>query len=88
MRAESDAGVDLTRALWAVPVAPHLLTQNVRKETVMMKTFEAMSDAVRNPKYLFRKNENQPKKPQKHRYERRKIKAYLQLADWQTEAVG
>lgn len=68
--------------------APLLLTQNVRKAIVMMKTFEAMSEAVRNPRPWFRKAENQPKKPQRHRYERRKIKAYLQLADWQTEAVG
>ena len=53
-----------------------------------MKTFEAISEAVRNPKYLFRKTENQPKKPQKHRYERRKIKEYLHLTDWLTESIG
>ncbi len=73
---------------WVEPTALLLLAQNARKATVMMKTFEAMSEAVRNPRPLFRKAENQPKKPQRHRYERRKIKAYLQLADWQMEAVG
>ncbi len=53
-----------------------------------MKTFEAISEAVRNPKPLFRKTENQPKKPQRHRYERRKIREYLHLTDWQTEVIG
>ena len=53
-----------------------------------MKTFEVINEVVRNPKHLFRKTENQPKKPQKHRYERRKIKEYLHLTDWQTESIG
>ena len=37
------------------------------------------SEAIRNPKHPFRKVDNQPKKPLKHRYERRKIKEYLHL---------
>ncbi len=51
----------------------------------MTKTIEAISEAIRDPKHPFRKVDDQPKKPQKHRYERRKIKAYLHLGDWQTE---
>jgi len=51
----------------------------------MTKTFEAMSEALRNPKHPFRKTDNQPKKAMKHRYERRKIKEYLHLGDWLTE---
>ena len=51
----------------------------------MSKTFEAISEAIRDPKHPFRKVENQPKKAQKHRYERRKIREYLHLADWLTE---
>ncbi|MBE0540454.1 MAG: hypothetical protein IH623_03625 [Verrucomicrobia bacterium] len=51
----------------------------------MMKTFEVLSEAIRNPKYPFRKAANQPKKPMKHRYERRKIKEYLHLGDWKAE---
>jgi hypothetical protein len=50
----------------------------------MTKSFEVISEAIRNPKHPFRKAENQPKKPQKHRYERRKIKEYLHLGDWVT----
>jgi uncharacterized protein with HEPN domain len=48
----------------------------------MTKSLEVIGEAIRNPKHPFRKVENQPKKPMKHRYERRKIKAYLNLGDW------
>jgi len=48
----------------------------------MTKSLEVISEAVRNPKHPFPKVDNQPKKPQKHRYERRKIKVYLTLGDW------
>jgi len=45
----------------------------------MTKTLEVINEAIRNPKHPFRKVANQPNKPQKHRYERRKIRGYLQL---------
>jgi len=48
----------------------------------MTKSLEVISEAVRNPKHPFRKVDNQPKKPLKHRYERRKIKEYLHLGEW------
>jgi len=51
----------------------------------MLKTMEVISEAVRNPKHPFRKADNQPKKSQKNRYERRKIKEYLHLGDWAAE---
>jgi len=50
----------------------------------MTKSLEVIIETVRNPKHPFRKIDNQPKKPLKHRYERRKIKSYLQLSDWAT----
>ena len=50
----------------------------------MTKSLEVISEAVQNPKHPFRKVDNQPKKPLKHRYERRKIKSYLHLGDWMT----
>jgi hypothetical protein len=53
----------------------------------MTKSLEAIIETVRNPKPPFRKVDNQPKKPLKHRYERRKIKEYLHLGDWSGEAV-
>ena len=51
----------------------------------MIRTSDVISEAVRNPKYPFRKADNQPKKALKHRYERRKIKEYLHLGDWLSE---
>ena len=51
----------------------------------MIKTLEVIDEAVRNPKHPFRKADHQPKKAQKHRYERRKIKEYLHLGDWLAE---
>ena len=53
----------------------------------MMKTLEFMGEAIRNPKHPFRKTDNQPKKARKNRYERRKIKEYLHLADFLSEEM-
>jgi len=54
----------------------------------MTKSLEVISETIRNPKHPFRKVDNQPKKPLKHRYERRKIKEYLHLGEWVTgEAI-
>ena len=54
----------------------------------MTKTLEAITEAIRNPKHPFRKTENRPKKAQKNRYERRKIKEYLHLGEWVTEETA
>ena len=54
----------------------------------MMKTFEAITEAVRNPKHAFRKTNHHPTKPLRHRYERRKIREYLQLNDWLAEEMS
>jgi hypothetical protein len=51
----------------------------------MTKSLEVIDEAVRNPKHPFRKADNQPKKQLKHRYERRKIREYLHLADWMAQ---
>ena len=56
-----------------------------KQKCVMKKMMEAITEVVRDTSHPFRKMEHQPKKPLKHRYERRKIKEYLQLTDWQTE---
>lgn len=45
----------------------------------MTKSLEVISEAIRNPKHPFKKVDSQPKKPLKHRYERRKIREYLSL---------
>jgi hypothetical protein len=60
----------------------------VKGKKAMMKTMEIISEAVRNPRHPFRKADNQPKKAQKNRYERRKIKEYLHLGDWLAEEMA
>jgi hypothetical protein len=54
---------------------------------VMKRMMEVITEAVRDPKHPFRKLDHQPKKPLKNRYERRKVKEYLHLGDWQEEMV-
>jgi hypothetical protein len=75
--------LELGRADQGKPVGVLLPWQNLKKgNQAMTKSLEVISEAVRNPKHPFRKVDDQPKKPLKHRYERRKIKAYLNLSDW------
>lgn len=62
-----------------------ILSATSTKTRAMIKTLEVITEAIRDPNHPFRKADNQPRKPQKHRYERRKIKEYLHLADWQAE---
>jgi hypothetical protein len=47
----------------------------------MTKTLDAIVEAIRDSKHPFRKADDQPKKAQKNRYERRKIKEYLHLGE-------
>ena len=51
----------------------------------MTKTLDVITEAIRNSKHPFRKADDRPKKAQKNRYERRKIKEYLHLGDWPIE---
>ena len=51
----------------------------------MIKTLDLISETVRNPKNTFRKLADRPRKAEKHRYERRKVKEFLKLGDWAEE---
>ncbi len=51
----------------------------------MTKTLDLIAETIRDPKHPFRQVDNRPQKPQKHRYERRKVKEIIRLGDW-TEA--
>jgi len=48
-------------------------------------TLQFMSEAIKDPKHPFRKTDSQPRKSQKNRYERRKVKEFLHLGDWTQE---
>lgn len=52
----------------------------------MTKTIDLIAETIRNPKHPFRQVEDRPAKPQKNRYERRKIKEYIRLGDWTSQA--
>ena len=51
----------------------------------MLKTIETVSEVLKDPKHPFRKADFRPKKAQKSRYERRKVKEDLHLTDWLAE---
>ena len=55
------------------------------RKGLMTKSLDMIAETLRNPKHPFRKTDHLPKKPQKHRYERRKIKSYLHLGELLTE---
>jgi hypothetical protein len=80
------AGASL-KARWATqgsPLACFALRKPEKAIRAMTKTLEAITEAIRDPKHPFRKADHQPRKQLKHRYERRKIKEFLHLSDWQT----
>jgi hypothetical protein len=54
----------------------------------MTKTFDAITEAIRNPKHPFRKTDHHPTKSSKHRYERRKVREYLHLGEWLDEELA
>jgi hypothetical protein len=51
----------------------------------MSKSLEVISEMIRNPKHPFHQVADRPQKAHKNRYERRKVKQYIQLGDWVTE---
>jgi hypothetical protein len=75
----------LKRAQQGALAGQVILSETSTKTRAMIKTLEVITEAIRDTNHPFRKADNQPRKPQKHRYERRKIKEYLHLADWQAE---
>jgi hypothetical protein len=52
----------------------------------MKKSVDLIDETIRTVKHPFQQAEARPNKCQKHRYERRKVKEYIRLTDWQDEA--
>lgn len=48
----------------------------------MTKTNDLASEVLRDAKHPFRGIDNRPKKSQKHRYERRKVREFLKPEAW------
>lgn len=48
----------------------------------MAKSLDSMFEMIRSSKHPFKQVADRPDKPQKNRYERRKVKHLLHLGDW------
>lgn len=48
----------------------------------MTKNNGLLSEAIRDTRHPFRAVGDRPKKSQKHRYERRKVREFLKQGDW------
>jgi hypothetical protein len=48
----------------------------------MTKSIDQIDDVIRNSKHPFRQVADRPDKPQKNRYERRKIKEFIRAGEW------
>ncbi|MFO1488538.1 MAG: hypothetical protein U1F65_08670 [Verrucomicrobiota bacterium] len=83
----TDARTQLRRRWLSLGIL-HASCISEKGNRTMAKTLETMDEAVKNPKYSFKKTDQQPKKAMKHRYERRKIKEYLHLGDWLVEEIA
>lgn len=53
----------------------------------MTSSNDLIAEVLRDSKHPFRAVADRPKKPQKHRYERRKARAYLKITDWSDDAL-
>ncbi len=53
----------------------------------MTKSNDLIADTVRDSKHPFRAVADRPKKSQKHRYERRKVRGYLRDTDWSEDSA-
>ena len=52
----------------------------------MAKSLDSMFEMIRSAKHPFKQVADRPDKPHKNRYERRKVKHLLHLADWAEQA--
>lgn len=53
----------------------------------MTPNLDIISDALKNSKHRFHQADGRFKKPEKHRYERRKVKEMLYKGDWESEEL-
>jgi hypothetical protein len=54
----------------------------------MSKNNDLIAETLRDAKHPFRAVGDRPRKPQKHRYERRKARGFLKVLDWSDEAAA
>jgi hypothetical protein len=69
----------------ALPASAHF--QKERKAS-MAKSLDSMFEMIRSSKHPFKQVADRPDKHQKNRYERRKVRHLLHMADWAEQAPG
>lgn len=63
-------------------VAHDWLIKTLKGNVLMKKNLDAIHDTLRASSHPFRQTDSRPRKAQKHRYERRKIRAFMKLGEW------
>ena len=56
-------------------------------EQVMTRPLDQIDEVIHNPKHPFRQVADRPEKPQKHRYERRKVKEIIRAGEWSSKPI-
>ncbi len=64
----------------------HLVRVQPTISQLMTKSLDMIAEVIRNRKHPFPQVADRPDKPQKNRYERRKIKQYIHIGNWAEEA--
>jgi hypothetical protein len=63
-------------------VAHDWLIRTLKGNVLMKKNLDAIHETLRASSHPFRQTDSRPRKAQKHRYERRKIREFMKLGDW------
>ena len=82
--------VDVNKAEFFYSLAPFPLLVVFKKERIvsMAKSLDSMFEMIRSSKHPFKQVADRPDKQQKNRYERRKVRHLLHMADWAEQAPG
>jgi hypothetical protein len=75
----------VSKTLTRVMVSYSPSSENTKELSIMTKSLDLIVESIRNQKHPFPQVVNRPAKPQKSRYERRKVREYLRLGDWRSE---
>jgi hypothetical protein len=89
MIATNDSGC-VTKAglFFSLALFPLQWISTTERIVSMAKSLDSMFEMIRNSKHPFKQVADRPDKPQKNRYERRKVKHLLHVADWAEQGAS
>ena len=83
MIATNDKGcVTKAGSFFSLALFPLQSISTTERIVSMAKSLDSMFEMIRSSKHPFKQVADRPDKPHKNRYERRKVKHLLHLADW------